>query len=461
METPRILLIDVITALSTGLSDDLTRVGLRVFAAKPESRVNEIAQLAPDVVLLGPSLDKEACLKCMYKAKIADRSLPILIIFGDAQPPDSYSQYLPGVHCVSVSQTQEEVSRILNERLEHSGNGVSDYPLIVGQSEKIREVRQKIKNVSGKNITVLITGETGTGKELVARFIHYHSPRREGPLVKISCGALPDDLLESEIFGFQKGAFTGAYRDKPGRLELAQGGTLFIDEIGELSLTLQVKFLQLLEDKAFARLGGVRDEVIDIRTVAATNADLAKKVRLGQFRKDLFYRLNVVNIKVPPLRERKEDIGWLTFYFLNKYSFEQKRELLDIPDKISRHFQNYHWAGNVRELENVVRRAVALRDWGFVFGELQMDATPKTESGDLPSRELPFEIRDQSIKEALNQKDFSLKKITKAYVLEAEKKAILGALEKTHWNRKVAAQNLRVSYKTLLNRIDELGLKPA
>ena len=152
---------------------------------------------------------------------------------------------------------------------------------------------------------MLITGETGTGKELVARFIHYHSPRREGPLVKISCGALPDDLLESEIFGFQKGAFTGAYRDKPGRLELAQGGTLFIDEIGELSLTLQVKFLQLLEDKAYARLGGVRDEVIDIRTVAATNADLAKKVRLGQFRKDLFYRLNVVQYQGAALKGKE------------------------------------------------------------------------------------------------------------------------------------------------------------
>jgi len=340
------------------------------------------------------------------------------------------------------------------------GNGISEFPLIVGQSEKIREVRQKIRNVGGKNITVLITGETGTGKELVARFIHYHSPRREGPLVKISCGALPDDLLESEIFGFQKGAFTGAYRDKPGRLELAQGGTLFIDEIGELSLTLQVKFLQLLEDKAYARLGGVRDELIDIRAVAATNADLPKKVRLGQFRKDLFYRLNVIHIKVPPLRERKEDIGWLTYYFLNKYSFEQKRELLDIPDKISQRFQDYHWAGNVRELENVVRRAVALRDWGFVFKELQMDGTPQAESQFPPSVDHSFERRDQSIKETLNQKDFSLKKITKAYVLEAERKAILGALEKTHWNRKVAAQNLQVSYKTLLNRIDELGLKP-
>lgn len=461
MQAPRILIIDFITSLSTGISDELTRVGLRVFAAKPESRVSEVAQLSPDLVILGPSLDAETCLKCMYKTKIADRSIPILILHKGPQPPDSYSQYLPGVNCAAISQMQDEISRILSENLEDRSNGISEYPLIVGQSEKIREVRQKIENVAGKNITVLITGETGTGKELVARFIHYHSPRREGPLVKISCGALPDDLLESEIFGFQKGAFTGAYRDKPGRLELAQGGTLFIDEIGELSLTLQVKFLQLLEDKAFARLGGVRDEVIDIRTVAATNADLAKKVRLGQFRKDLFYRLNVVNIKVPPLRERKEDIGWLTFYFLNKYSFEQKRELLDLPDKIYQRFQDYHWAGNVRELENVVRRAVALRDWEFVFGELQMDAAPQAELQHLSSVEHAFERRDQSIKEALNQKDFSLKKITKAYVLEAERKAILGALEKTHWNRKVAAQNLKVSYKTLLNRIDELGLRPA
>lgn len=460
METHRILLIDCMDSILPRISDDLTRVGSRFFAAKPETKVNEIAQLSPDLVLLGPGLDKEACVKCVYKVKIADRSVPILILHRDSQPPDSYSQYLPGVDCVGVSRVREEVSRILAGNLADKNNGISEYPLIVGQSEKILEVRQKIRNVGGKNITVLITGETGTGKELVARFIHYHSPRREGPLVKISCGALPDDLLESEIFGFQKGAFTGAYRDKPGRLELAQGGTLFIDEIGELSLNLQVKFLQILEDKAFARLGGVRDEVVDIRTVAATNADLAGKVRLGQFRKDLFYRLNVVNIKVPPLRERKEDIGWLTFYFLNKYSFEQKRDLLEIPDKVSQHFQSYHWAGNVRELENVVRRAVALRDWGFVFRELQMDAAPQEEPQHPPTFEHSFERRDQTIKEALSHQDFSLKRMTKSYVLEAERKAILGALERTHWNRKVAAQNLKVSYKTLLNRIEELGLKP-
>jgi transcriptional regulator with PAS, ATPase and Fis domain len=361
---------------------------------------------------------------------------------------------------VEVSRGQEENAKIVTEILEDKSGGISDFPLIVGQSEKIRQVRQKIRNVGGKNITVLITGETGTGKELVARFIHFHSPRREGPLVKISCGALPDDLLESEIFGFQKGAFTGAYRDKPGRLELAHGGTLFIDEIGELSLTLQVKFLQLLEDKAFTRLGGVRDELIDLRAVVATNSDLAKKVRLGQFRKDLFYRLNVIHIKVPPLRERKEDIGWLTFYFLNKYSFEQKRELLEIPDKIAQQFLDYHWPGNVRELENVIRRAVALRDWGFVSEELQNDTASRAGSQSPPRVEPSYERRDQSIKEALNQKDFSLKKITKVYVLEAERKAILGALEKTHWNRKLAAQILKVSYKTLLNRIDELGLKP-
>jgi two-component system response regulator AtoC len=336
-----------------------------------------------------------------------------------------------------------------------------DYPVIIGSSEAVKSIKQKIRKVAGKDITVLITGETGTGKELIARSVHYHSQRNQGPLVKISCGALPDELLESEVFGFQKGAFTGAHKNKPGRIELAHNGTLFIDEIGDLSLALQAKFLQVLEDKAFARLGGIYDKFVDTRVVAATNSDLQKKVRDGLFRKDLFYRLNVIHIEATPLRERKPDIPILMHYFVDKYCLELKKDVLEIPSKILKHLQAYQWPGNVRELENVVRRAVALRDWEFVFKELNLETIPK--GAGRGSREDLGAIAgwsDEKIEKLIKENRFSLKKITKTYVSEAERQAIVDVLAKTQWNRKKAAEMLGVSYKTLLGRIDEFRLKP-
>jgi two-component system response regulator AtoC len=334
-------------------------------------------------------------------------------------------------------------------------------PIIIGQGEAVREIRRKIKRLSDKDVTVLINGESGTGKELIARSIHHYSQRNGGPLVKVNCATLPDELLESEIFGFQKGAFTDAHQDKPGLLEMANGGTLFIDEIGELSLPLQVKFLQVLEDKAFSRLGATRDKIIDARVVAATNSNLWKKVREGTFRSDLFYRLNVVHIEAPPLRQLREDIPLLTDYFLNKYCFEFKRGLLDVPDKVANFFQAYHWPGNVRELENVVRRAIALRDWNFVFEEL------KLESEDYESEHLAFSgasprllvWHDDKVRRFFKDSDFCLKKISKAYLSEVERQEIMKALQVTHWNRK-NADLLQISYKTLLNRILEFDLKP-
>jgi two-component system response regulator AtoC len=272
---------------------------------------------------------------------------------------------------------------------------------------------------------------------------------------------LPDELIESEVFGFQKGAFTGAHKNKPGRLELAHNGTLFIDEIGDLSLALQAKFLQVLEDKAFARLGGIYDKFVDTRVVAATNSDLQRKVRDGLFRKDLFYRLNVIHIQATPLRERKPDIPLLIYYFVNKYCLELKKDILEMPGKVLKHLQAYQWPGNVRELENVVRRAVALKDWEFVFRELSLESLQK--KGEHASMEDLGTVAgwsDEKIERLIRENRFSLKKITKTYVSEAERLAIVDVLAKTQWNRKKAAEVLGVSYKTLLGRIDEFGLKP-
>jgi two-component system response regulator AtoC len=456
----RVLIIENDPEISGNLEKKLAKMDSAVCShARPECTIDELASHGPGLAVIGPSLDEDTCLKCTQKIKILDPSVPILILHkGDKSPDESGRFPFEGIHLVMVDLTPEEMSKTVAEAFRHKAEYdiLTEYPIIVGQSDAVRAVRRKVHNLSNKTITVLITGETGTGKELVARSIHYHSTRRKGPLVKISCGTLPDDLLESEVFGFQKGAFTGAHRDKPGRIELAHDGTLFIDEIGNLSLNLQAKFLQVLEDKAFVRLGGIHDKIIDARVIAATNSDLLKKVREGQFREDLYYRLNVINVRVPSLRERKEDIPLLTHYFLQKYCFELKKELLQVPVEISDHFQAYQWPGNVRELENVIRRAVALRDWSFVVKDL----TPEKGNAKLAGEEgagakkWSDDWRDDRIREALKKPDFSLKRITQIHVAEAERQAIIEALQRKQWNRKAAAQLLGVSYKTLLNRIE-------
>jgi len=236
---------------------------------------------------------------------------------------------------------------------------------------------------------------------------------------------------------------------------------LFIDEVGDLSLSLQVKFQQVFEETEFSRLGGTDEKMIDARVVAATNADLLKKVREGSFRKDLYYRLSVVHITVPPLRDRKEDIPLLAHYFQNKYCFEYKKGFVDIPDEISDLFMKYHWPGNVRELENIFRRAIAIRDWSFVFEELNLEDAASGNENDtsLDNTAIP-DGNDNKIRQYFEDGDFSLKEISREYVAEVERKAILKALDEAQWNRTKAAQLLKVGYKTLLKRIDEFGLKP-
>lgn len=464
--TPNILIIDVNPLLLSKLEEMNTQSGFTSFCiAEPDTSIYELEYSRPDVALLGPSLGRESCLKCIQKLKIIDTTLPILIALdSDAFYDVSASSTFGGLFPLSPELDPEDVFQTITKALNltKESQPMQDSPVIIGRGEAVKEVRRKIKRLSDKDVTVLVNGESGTGKELIARSIHHYSSRNGGPLVKVNCATLPGELLESEMFGFQRGAFTDANQDKPGLLEMANGGTLFIDEIGELSLPLQVKFLQILEDKTFSRLGATRDKIIDARVVAATNSNLWKKVREGTFRSDLFYRLNVVHIEAPPLRQIKEDIPLLTDYFLNKYSFEFKKSLLDIPHKVANFFQAYRWPGNVRELENVVRRAIALRDWNFVFEEL------KLESEDYESEHLAFSgagpqllvWHDDKVRKFFKDSDFCLKKISKAYLSEVERQEIMKALQVTHWNRKKAADLLQISYKTLLNRILEFDLKP-
>ncbi|MDY6838703.1 MAG: sigma-54 dependent transcriptional regulator [Thermodesulfobacteriota bacterium] len=464
---PNILVVESDPSRSQILQEKVRGLGFKLCSTAPPDRsAEQLASLSPDLAIIGPSVETQTCLKNIHNLGLIDPVMPILTSCEEALLLNGSDHSPSGtIHHLSPDPDLDEISRAIHKAWkQRAARGpLDDSPVvIVGQSPQLMNIREKIRKVAHKDVTVLITGETGTGKELIARSIHYHSYRRKGALVKVNCGALPDDLLESEVFGFQRGAFTGAHKDKPGRLQLAAGGTLFIDEIGDLSLSLQVKLLQIFEGEAFSPLGGTEDEAMDIRVLAATNSDLQQKVLEGSFRKDLFYRLKVVAMDVPSLRTRKEDIPFLTHYFMNKYCFELRKGVMDIPDEIAELFLAYEWPGNVRELENVIRRAIVLRSWDFAFKDLNLHmGVHSVESGSLSEVESQgSDWRDDKLSRLFRDNDFSLKKISKAYVSQAEREAILNALSETQWNRRQAARLLQVSYKTLLNRIKEFDLKP-
>ena len=314
---------------------------------------------------------------------------------------------------------------------------------IVGKSRAIRDIFEMIRRVGPSKSTVLVTGESGTGKELIARAIHQNSPRREAAFVAVSCGAIPENLLESELFGYMKGAFTGAAANKIGLFELADRGTLFLDEIGELPLLIQVKLLRVLQERQFKRVGGTKDISVDVRIVAATNRDLQKMVAENSFRKDLYYRLNVIPIHLPPLRDRQEDIPLLAKFFLEKYNQEIGRHFTHIADDAMTKLLGYEWPGNIRELENVIERAVALE----AEPAIELAGLPENirgTSNPLASR-IPAEIPPEGI---------DLENI----VDEIEKDLLVKALEKTGWVKKHAANLLHLSFRSFRYRLDKFEI---
>jgi two-component system, NtrC family, response regulator AtoC len=317
-------------------------------------------------------------------------------------------------------------------------NCVEYAPLFDGHP-RMREIRSTIESIADTNTTVLIRGESGVGKDLVARAVHAASTRRSGPLVKVNCAAIPQGLLESELFGHERGAFTGAHRRKPGQFEYANKGTIYLDEIGELPLSLQAKLLHVLQDFQFSRVGGHGMIHVDTRVIAATNRDLESAMARGEFREDLYWRLNVVEVRVPPLRERREEIPILASYFLAKFNAQYGRQKQLLPETLAR-LQEHPWPGNVRELENAMRRLVVLTN-----GEQVVEALVGCRHGK------PVESPRPMITE-------SLREIARRGAREAERKALAEVLERVHWNRAEASRILKVSYKTLLNKISECGL---
>lgn len=320
---------------------------------------------------------------------------------------------------------------------------------IIGESPKLKEVLKIVKKVAPTDSTVLITGESGTGKELIVKLLHKLSPRANKPLVPINCGAIPKDLLESELFGHEKGAFTHAFRSRPGRFELADGGTIFLDEIGELDPSLQVKILRVIQEKEIERLGAVKSKKVDVRIVAATNRDLEEEVKRGNFREDLFYRLNVVPIYIPPLRERKEDILLLAEHFLKKFCKKNKRPQLKLASETKRYLLNYHWPGNVRELENLMERMTILCEKDVVLPE------------DLPSKIVQGSA-EEIYKDKEKKNEFSwpslddLKRFNmdlKTFLDTIEKRLIEDALKSANGVKNKAAEILGIKRTTLIEKM--------
>ena len=334
--------------------------------------------------------------------------------------------------------TDTERQRLLEENthLREELRERYDFSHIIGNSGPMRRVYEQIAQVARTNTTVLIRGESGTGKELIAHAIHYNSPRSTKAFVKVSCAALPDSLIESELFGFEKGAFTGAQARKKGRFELAEGGTLFLDEVGDVHLSTQIKLLRVLQEREIDRLGGTESVKVDVRLIAATNKDLEKAIAAGTFREDLHYRLNVFTIFIPPLRDRKPDVLLLADHFLEKYSIEHRKNIKRISTPAIDMLMAYHWPGNVRELQNIIERAVLVCDSNVIHGH----HLPPT----LQTAEASGTVTNLSLAEAVD-----------AY----EKDLIQDALKTTRGNRSKAAKLLHsteriVSYKVQKYRID-------
>jgi len=402
--------------------------------------------------------------------------LPILVISGSKNVEDAVNAFhlgatdyltLPVDRLTFMEKVRQSfVDRSDGPQGETGQNLVSDNQLsdelIFGTSSEMIAFKEIILKVKNTDLPVLITGESGTGKEILADYLWNGSSRSNMPFVKVNCAAIPSELLESELFGYEKGAFTGAYRRKPGKFEAANGGILFLDEVSDLPFPLQSKLLHVLQDGKFSTLGSTGEVGVDVRIIAATNRNLEEAVRTKSFRRDLYYRLNVVHLHVPPLRERPEQIRALVEHFIHKYAIQYKVETLILADGTWSALLDYSWPGNIRELENIIRRATVLGGERFITDELANSklgngsssfkgngsGTRIDEPGD-PAENLEVQELEDNL---------SLKEIAKKASLEAERQAIEKALKLTRWNRKKAATILNINYKTLLTKIKETGL---
>ncbi len=338
-------------------------------------------------------------------------------------------------------------------------------PPLIGVSKDIERIKELIKHVADTGLNTVISGETGVGKEVVAQCLYQNSSRRGKPFIKVNCAALPEGLLESELYGYERGAFTGAERKKRGKFELAHGGVLFLDEIGDMPLLLQSKLLHVLQSGEFAPLGSEKEYKTDTWIIAATNHALNQDIKNKKFREDLYYRLNIIKIYIPPLRNRPEDIPHLIDYYLKQFMSQYKtKKIIEPNSQIIDKLYKYHWPGNVRELQNVLKRILVMGNWDDIVKELQHIESPIRENNTpgQTNRQVSSIISNLKLENGPTQDlaSFSLKEIKRKTLDRVEREVISFVLQKTGWNRSKATKILKISYKTLLYKISDLKIKP-
>jgi DNA-binding NtrC family response regulator len=447
MEKKKILIIDDDEYIRESIKETLKRKGFDLESAEDGRSALELFQKdCFDMVISDMKMPGMSGIELLEKIKQLDRDVPFLMITAHGAIESAVEAIKKGAYDFIqkspnlLEELELHVERILSYRRlldenKHLKSVIHEQWNYVGSCASLEQIRGLVKTVAASRSTVLITGESGTGKELVARSIHYLSPRHHGPFVKVNCAALPEGLIESELFGHEKGAFTGALNRKLGKFELASGGTLLLDEIGEMSFGVQAKLLRVLQEREINKVGGNDPVEVDIRIVATTNRDLDKEVKDGKFREDLFYRLNVFRIHLPPLRERKEDIDKLVEHMIKKYNEQNGFGIDGVEPGCISLLKSYDWPGNIRELENFIERAVVLTRSGKIKKE--MFILPG-QSGTIHTDHFKFSPG-----------------IT---ISKAEKELILRTLEHCNQNRTKAAQLLGISIRTLRNKLNEYGM---
>ena len=449
-----VLVVDDEELYRRALERILSRVGYSVITARDASEAMRVVSSQPiDLVLTDVKMPGVNGLELVRQVHEFDPDLPCIVITGYGSAESSVDALRAGAFWYLEKPFEQGhldvVRRLVEQAVEHGRLKAENrmlqsqlrtryrYENIVGQSHALRRVLDVVEKITGTDSTVLVTGESGTGKELVARAIHYNSQRADQMMVTVNCGAIPEELLESELFGHVRGAFTSAVNQREGRFTLADGGTIFLDEIGDMSLNLQIKLLRVLQDKTFEPVGSSKSQTVDVRVIAATNQDLPQLIQEKRFREDLYYRLNVIPIVVPPLRERREDIPTLINHFLSVLADQKGAQVKGISAGAIEQLCRYHWPGNVRELENLVERLVILRSEGEIGVEdlpaeyREADGSPGTVAPRIPPGGLDFN----------------------SVVDDFEADLIRQALEQTGWNKNQAAGVLGLNRTTLLEKI--------
>ena len=452
----RILIVDDEPSIRKVLRAHLRRAGYDVGTAEDgREAIETLARDEFDLVVTDLRMPEVDGMELLAHCREAHPGLPLILITAHGTVDSAVEAIKQGAHdYITKPFDQQELQATIRKalateerartKLQPDASAAGDSRLgrfgIIGQTAAMQQIYSMVDRVAASPSTVLVTGESGTGKELVARALHTASERASGPFIQVNCGAIPESLFESELFGHERGAFTGAVTARPGRFELAHGGTLFLDEVGELPKDMQVKLLRVLQDRTFERVGGVRSMTVDVRLVAATNRDLLKEVRAGSFREDLYYRLNVVPIQLPPLRERLDDLPLLVDHFIRRFNTRLGRSVEGASPAALSALMAWHWPGNIRELENLMERAVLL-----------------TESQQVGPRDLPG--LDAVPQPTPDVEELGLKEYVRVYTAQLERARIQRVLRESGGNVTHASRKLGISRKSLQMKMKDYGLR--